>query len=70
MHDRLYTTKVVIEVEVSHHGTEHQAIEMVKHLLTHNVPAILEVKVLSAKTNYRLFGEPLEFLMPVNLDGE
>ena len=70
MQDTVYTTKVVIEVEVCHFGTEHQAIELVKHLITNNVPAVQSVKVLSAKTNYRLFAEPREFLVSVNFDGE
>lgn len=70
MQEISYTTKVTIEVEVSHYGTEHQAIDMVRHLVTDNVPAVLEAKVLSAKTNYRLFAEPREWLTSVNLDGE
>lgn len=61
------TTRVFLEVEVSHHATcaPLSAVNLVTMAL--QFPAIQSVKVLRAETNYRLFQEPSEEFTPVRL---
>jgi hypothetical protein len=65
--DDFYTTKVLIEVEVSHQFDPKDGINLVTGLLS--VPAIEKVNVLSAVTNYRLFEKPSEQFVAVDLSG-
>jgi len=64
-----YKTKVTIEVEIEHWGTEYQGINCIAtRLLGPEMAAIKSVKIIDAQSNYRLHKEPDNTLHPVDLD--
>jgi hypothetical protein len=62
-----YTTHVLVEVEVSHQFEPAQGIQLVKGRI--ECPAVKEITVLSATSNYRLHGPPLKEFWPVEIKG-
>lgn len=64
-YDGFYRTKVLIAVEVSHQFSPKDGVNIVTGLLT--VPAIQQVDVLGAITNFRLFEKPSEEFVYVDL---
>jgi len=66
--DGFYTTKVVVEVEVSHQFDPKQGIGIVVGRLSGvDIPAVRSVKVVSAESNYKLHSKPAEKMSPVDL---
>jgi len=65
--DNFYTTKLLIEVEVSHQFDPMDAINIVTGLLT--VPAIKKVEIVNAITNFVLHGNPTDEFVGVDLSG-
>lgn len=63
-----YTTKVLVEVEVSHQFDPAQGIRIVTTRLSGvDIPAVKSVKVVAAESNYKLHSEPLDQLYPLDL---
>jgi hypothetical protein len=70
MADKMYKTRVLIEVEVDHWYDPKQAVQIVTtRMMPHEVPAITSVKVLKVESNYRLFQPPADELVEVKLEG-
>lgn len=64
----MYTTKVVLEVEVKHQFDPKSGIGIVIGRLSGlDIPAIKSVTVQSAKSNYQLHNEPLEEMVPIDV---
>ena len=62
-----YTTKVLVEVEVTHQFDSAQGIGIVTGRLTGvDIPAIKSVKVISAESNFNLHGKPIDKMIPVS----
>lgn len=61
-----YTTKLLVEVEVTHYGTPLDAIDLVKINL--RCPAVNSVVIKSGESNYRLWNTPDDKLTPFDLD--
>ena len=58
-----YTTKMLVEVEVSHQFDPEQGIDVVTSLLHVNrYLAVRDVKIISAESNFRLHQSPAETL--------
>lgn len=65
--DGFYTTKVTVEVEVSHQFDPKQGIGIVVGRLTGaDIPAVRSVKVISAESNFKLHSKPMDKMYPVN----
>lgn len=60
-----YTTKVLVEVVVSHQFDPKQGIQIVTGAF--NFPAVKSVKVISAESNYKLWSKPEDKMTPLNL---
>lgn len=59
--DGFYTTKVTVEVEVTHQFDPCKGIGIITSRLTgHSIPAVKSVKVIEASSNYQLHSKPLE----------
>lgn len=67
--DDFYTTKVVLEVEVSHQFDPKKGIGIVVGSLSGaDIPAVKSVKVLAAESNYKLHSKPMDKLCPLDLN--
>lgn len=63
-----FTTKVLVEVEVTHQFDPAQGIRIVTGRLEDVcVPAITSVKVISAESNYKLHSKPLDKMCSLDL---
>lgn len=64
-----YTTKVLVEVEVSHQFDPAQGICIVTTRLSGvDIPAVKSVKVVAAESNYKLHSKPLGKLHKLDLE--
>lgn len=64
-----YTSKVTIEVEVTHQFSPKDGVNIITNRLTGcTIPAVKSIKVLGVESNYKLHGEPLPELVPVVVD--
>lgn len=65
MDDFFYSTKVLVEVEVSHQFNPEQGIGIVTGAL--GFPAARSVKVIAAESNYKLHSRPMDKMCPLDL---
>jgi hypothetical protein len=67
--DGFFTTKVTVEVEVTHQFNPAQGIGLVVGLLKlPTAPAVQSVKVLAAESNYKLWSKPMDEMVKLDLD--
>jgi len=67
--DGFFTTKILVEVEVTHQFDPGQGIRMATGLLqTPQTPAVQSVKVLAAESNYKVWSKPLDEMVKLDLD--
>lgn len=63
-----FTTKVLVEVEISHQFDPHRGIDILVGRLTGpTIPAVKSIKILKAESNYQLHGLPLNEMKTVEL---
>lgn len=67
--DGFFTTKVTVEVEVTHQFNPEQGIRIVTGRLTGvDIPAVKSVKVVAAESNYKVWSKPLDEMVKLDLD--
>ena len=68
MLDDFYTTRVIVEVEVSHQFDPAQGIGLVTGRLTGpTIPAVKSVKVIAAESNYKLHSKPMSEMVSLDI---
>lgn len=66
--DEFYTTKILVEVEVTHQFDPAKGMRIVTCRLTGaDIPAVKSVNVISAESNYKLHSKPMDKMRPLDL---